>query len=41
MVEELQQQLPLVNAIHAKDYPGGRNDEAGEEDGTVHSMLLQ
>lgn len=44
MVEELQRRLPLVNAIDAKEYPYGHNDEAGEEDGRstwhVTSVIL-
>ncbi|KAK4797945.1 hypothetical protein SAY86_030271 [Trapa natans] len=32
VVEELQRRLPLAVAIQAKEYPGGHNEEAGEED---------
>ncbi|XP_031383524.1 magnesium transporter MRS2-I isoform X2 [Punica granatum] len=32
VVEELQRRLPLASAVPAKDYPGGPNDEVGEED---------
>ena len=45
VVAELQRRLPPLNAIcqgqgDAKEYPGGQNDEMGEDDGMFVSHVL-